>query len=50
MAKNSEGNNKKLFRRLGEKRTTIGSGRWATSKMSKHQRRNHKPYKGQGRP
>lgn len=49
-AKAGEKPQKVLFRRLGEKRTTIGSGRMATAKMNKHKRRNYKRYRGQGRP
>lgn len=50
MAKAKAGENpqKVLFRRLGEKRTTIGSGRMATAKMNKQKRRNYKRYRGQG--
>jgi len=38
-----------MFRRLGDKRTTIGGGKMATSKMNKHKRRCYKAYRGQGR-
>ena len=45
-----DGTEKKLFRRLGDKRTTIGNGKMAMSKMNKHKRRSYKRYRGQGRP
>ena len=39
---------KTIFKRLGKKRTTIGGGKMAKSKMNKNKRRNYKPYRGQG--
>lgn len=48
MAKNN-GNEKTQFDKLGRKRTTIGRSKVATAKLSKQQRRNHKPYRGQGK-
>lgn len=52
MAKTKTGDkpDKVIFRRLGKKRTTIGGGKMATSKMNKSKRRNYKKYRGQGRP
>lgn len=49
-AKSGEKPLKVTFKRLGEKRTTIGGGKMATSKMNKQKRRNYKKYRGQGRP